>query len=78
MDKAKKIHRDNLRGKRKKHFEELDAQWMKSMAQGDAAAAAGVEAKRQELRDAPAHPAIDLAESVEDLKAAVPACLAKE
>lgn len=75
MAKARLIHRGRIRLARVPKFAALDGEWMKCTAAGDSAGAAAAEAKRQELRDAPAYPAIDAAATPEELKAAWPECL---
>lgn len=67
MDLAREIHRNILRVRRAEQFTELDAQWTRAIGQGTDAGA--IEAKRQELRDAPADPRIDAAQTIDDLKA---------
>ena len=76
MTKCRAIHKDRIRALRKPKFEYWDAEWMKFTAKNDPALAANAEAKRQELRDAPTYPAIEAATTPEELKAAIPPCLA--
>lgn len=75
MTKAREIRRDQLRLQRKKLFEELDSEWMKSFAKGDLETSSQVEAKRQALRDAPADPRIESASTPEELKSVDPLSL---
>lgn len=76
MEKCRQIHRDNLRAIRRSRLVYLDGEWMKATATGNLAAATEVEKKRQQLRDAPQYEAIDLASTPEELKLAIPQCLA--
>jgi len=69
MAHARQIHRERLREYRKPRFVELDGQWMRAFGRGSADEIAAIEAQRQALRDAPADPRIDAAQTVEDLKA---------
>jgi len=68
MTHAREIHRNRLRAARKARLAELDGQWMRAFARGTAEESATIEAERQRLRDAPADPRIDAAQTVEDLK----------
>jgi len=70
MDLAKDIWRDKIREKRKPELEALDTQFMKAMETG--ADTTEIVAKKQALRDAPAHPDIDAATTPEELKAVQP------
>lgn len=74
MQKAREIHRERLRRARKPKLEALDVETMRNLT--NSAKLAEIEAKKQELRDATAYPAIDSAATPEDLKLAVPSCLA--
>lgn len=67
--KARELHRDILRHERAGKFPALDAQYARAFGQGLTKEAARVEATRQALRDAPADPRIDAAQTVEELKA---------
>jgi hypothetical protein len=69
MDKAKELHRAKIRRHRVALFAENDLALMTAMADGDKPAIAAAKARRQELRDAPANPAIDAAQTTEELKA---------
>lgn len=75
MARARAIHRDRLRMLRAPKLAALDVAYLKAQEKGDAAAMADIVAKKQALRDAPAHPAIDAATTPEQLAAAVPAVL---
>lgn len=74
LSKAREIHREMLRRARKPKLEALDVEVMRNIT--NSAKLAEIEAKKQELRDATAYPAIDSAATPEDLKLAVPSCLA--
>jgi len=69
MARARDWHRQVLRHERAQAFAILDGQWTAAVAQRDTAKAAQIEAERQSWRDAPNNPAIDQAETVDDLKA---------
>lgn len=77
MPAAREIARKTIRAARPKLFAPLDAEIDKFSAKAitgtltanDKAAVAAAEAKRQELRDAPADPRIDVAASADELKA---------
>jgi hypothetical protein len=69
MPKSREIHRDRVRDRRKKAFEQLDAEWMRAIGQNRRAEADAIEAQRQLWRDAPANPLIDSAQTVEQLQA---------
>jgi hypothetical protein len=68
MKKAREIARMNIRHARASAMVELDAKYTRAHGQGDTAAAKAVEAQRQRLRDAPANPLIDAAQTVEELQ----------
>lgn len=74
MPKAREIHREKLRRLRKPKMEALDVEALRNL--GSALKLAEIEAKKQELRDATAFPAIDSAATPDALKLAVPSCLA--
>ena len=68
LDKAKEVHKNNLRFARSQEFKNLDIEFMRAVESGDSAKIAEVSAKKQELREITAAPEIESAESVEDLK----------
>lgn len=68
VEKARELKREQLRHERATAFIELDGQWMRAFARGDARTAAEVEAKRQALRDLPASDRIREARTVDELK----------
>jgi hypothetical protein len=82
MDKAREIQRGAIRAMREPLFADLDRAFTR--AQGRVSALDGprkteaeatmraIEAQRQALRDAPADPRIDAAQTPEELKAAIP------
>lgn len=72
MTKAREIHRYRIRRKRKARFRELDAQQLRAMEAGDTATLASIAAAKKKLRDAPAYPDIDAAQTPDELKAAWP------
>ena len=67
LPKAKEVHRNLLRKLRVPALKELDAQWMRDFGQGKSFN--DIEVQRQRWRDAPADPRIDMARSVDELKA---------
>lgn len=70
MEKAREIWRDKIRKARGYFFSDLDAEYMKLLEMG--ADTSEVVAKKQALRDAPNHPDIDTATTVEELIAVQP------
>lgn len=74
MPKARAVHRDKLRWLRKPKLEALDVEALRNIT--NSAKLAEIEARKQELRDATAFPAIDTAATPDALKLAVPSCLA--
>lgn len=69
MSKARDIHRSRLRTDRAPLLEALDLAYMRADERGDPVAKSQIAKRKQMLRDAPNHPAIDAAASVDDLKA---------
>ena len=67
MSKARDIHRDNIREARKGKLAELDIEFQ--IAQETSADTSAIVAKKQVLRDYPAHVGIDTAQNAQDLKA---------
>jgi hypothetical protein len=74
LGKARDIHRDRIRQARAPKLEQLDTAFQRELEKPKPNTAA-IAAQKQALRDAPASPAIDVAETTEDLKAAWPADL---
>lgn len=75
MAKARDIHRDKLRRLRAPKMRDLDIAFSRALEAEDKAKQRDVISLKQALRDAPADLSIDAAKTVEELKAAVPACL---
>ena len=73
MDKARDIHRETMRQVRAPLFKDLDVAYMVAIEQGLDASA--IVAKKQELRDITADPAIAAAQTPEQLKAVWPSVL---
>ena len=78
MGKARDIWRDKIRAARVAEFEKLDAGYMQMLEQNDTAAQAAIAAAKKALRDAPADPAIDAAQTPDQLKQVRPAGLTVE
>jgi hypothetical protein len=72
LTKAKQIHRTHLRVARQPKLDALDVAYQKADEAGDKAEKKRVAAAKQALRDLPAHPAIDAAQTIEDLRAVWP------
>ena len=68
LDKAKEIHKDNLRFYRSIEFKSLDVDFMRAVETGDSEKIAEVSAKKQELRDITTAEEIVSASSVDELK----------
>lgn len=73
MEKAKAVWRDKIRAARQAEFARLDADFMRALETG--ADTSAIVAKKQALRDATADPAIDAAQTPEQLKLVQPAGL---
>lgn len=73
MDKARDIHRDNLRAARKPKLQALDVEFMRVVENG--APTSDIAAAKQALRDVTKHPDIDAAATPEELKAVWPVVL---
>ncbi len=72
MTAAREIHRTKLRAARAPKLAELDAEYIRELEKGGQGRPADVVTKKQTLRDLPAEPAIDAAETPDDLRAAWP------
>lgn len=72
MDRARALHRARLKAARLPLLASLDIAWQRAMEGGDTARAAEIVAQKQVLRDLPASPAIDAAETPDQLLAALP------
>lgn len=75
MPKARDLHRDRIRSDRALLFSQLDVAYARADEAGDTEAKAAIAAQKQALRDAPAHPDIEAAQTPEDLLAARPPAL---
>lgn len=73
MAKAKDIWRDKIRAARHAEFARLDAEFMRALETG--ADTSAIVAQKQALRDATVDPAIDAAQTPEQLKLVQPAGL---
>lgn len=69
MQKAREIQRERLRAARAPQLAALDTDYLRAVEAADAPAQAAVVAQKQALRDAPAAPEIDAAQTVVELKA---------
>ena len=78
MDKAKEIYRNVLRSNRKHLLEQLDVDFMRAVESGNTALQAVISAKKQELRDLPADPAIDKVKTTEEFLTIFPDVLKPE
>ncbi len=67
MPKARTIHRDALRQERNKRLAPLDVAYMRALERADTTAAQEIAAQKQKLRDIPAHPAIETAQTPDEL-----------
>ena len=66
MTRAREIHRNRIRSTRAGLMNDLDTQFMRALETGSDTK--DIVAEKQRLRDAPAHPDIDKAQTVDDLK----------
>jgi hypothetical protein len=69
METARIIHRDRLRAERAPVLAALDVEQLRAIASDDVSTRDEVEGMKRRLRDIPAHPAIDAAETPEALSA---------
>ena len=69
LDKAKELHKENIRFARTPKLRALDIDFQRALETDDATKKAEVIAKKQALRDAPADSAIDAATDEASLKA---------
>lgn len=72
MKKAREIHRDNMRRARRPLLDQLDVEYQRADERGDDAGKRQIAARKQELRDVTAHPAIEAAPTPERLRAVWP------
>jgi hypothetical protein len=75
MNKARDIHRDNMRRARAPKLVDLDVRYLRADELGDLAEKQRIATAKQDLRDVTAAPAIDAVQSPDELKAVWPACL---
>lgn len=68
LERAKEIHRNNIRFARKEILEQKDIEFMKAVERGDTEAQRLISEEKKRLRDATQNDAINGASSVEDLK----------
>jgi hypothetical protein len=69
MPKARDIHRVALRSERASRLAALDVAYMRAQEREDTAAAKQIAAQKETLRNIPTHPAIDAAQTPEELMA---------
>ena len=75
MQKAREIHKNNLRAARAPKLAALDVDFMRAVESADAGAWAAIAAKKQALRDVTSDPSIAAATTPEELVAAIPEAL---
>lgn len=75
MDKARDIKRNMIRAERADKFTALDVAFMVAVESGDKAAQAQISNKKKALRDCTQDPAIEAAQTPEELKAVRPQAL---
>lgn len=75
MESARNIWRNKIRAARKPLLSKLDVDYMRADERGDTSAKDLIAKNKQELRDAPQDPAIDAAQTPEDLMAVWPRAL---
>ena len=68
MVKAREIHRTLIRAARAPLMAALDVEYQRADERGDADAKASVAARKQALRDAPADPRIEAAQTIKELR----------
>lgn len=78
MERAKNIHRENIRKARKEALEKLDVQYMRALESNNSEKIAEIVNIKQQLRDLPNCEAIQNAVSPDDLKNHWPSILACE
>lgn len=69
LPKARAIHRERLRAKRKPLLEALDVEAIRADEDGDSARKRDVVARKRRLRDVTADPRIEAATTIDELKA---------
>lgn len=75
MAKAREIHRNKLRDMRAPKLVALDLEYMRADERGDTLEKQRIAARKQELRDVTADPAIEAARTPEELKIVIPISL---
>ena len=75
MPKAREIHKERLRVKRLPLMDALDVAYSRADEQGDQSKKREIAAKKQALRDVTADPAIEAAQTPEELKNVIPEAL---
>lgn len=70
IEKAREIKRNHIRAERAPRLTALDADFIRALEAG--ADTKAIAAEKQRLRDAPAHPGIEAATTIADLKAVKP------
>jgi hypothetical protein len=68
LDKAKEIHKNNLRDARVEEFKSLDVEFMRAVEQSDSEKMSEISSKKQELRDITSAEEIVSASAVDELK----------
>jgi hypothetical protein len=68
LDKAKEIHKNNLRFARSEEFKSLDVEFMKAIEFGDSEKVEEISSIKKELRDITTAPEIENASTPEELK----------
>ena len=68
LEKAKEIHRENIRQARQPILEQLDVDFMRSVESGDKKTQKSIAEQKQNLRDATQNPDIDAATNLSELK----------
>ncbi len=72
MSKAKNVWKDKIRAARVPEFEKLDTDYTRAIETDNTSEQAAIIAKKQVLRDAPAHPDIEKATTTDELKKVQP------
>lgn len=75
MERARDIHRDRLRRMRAPKLAELDIEYQRADEAGDNEKKKDIAKRKQALRDVTADPAIELASTPDELRAAIPAAI---
>lgn len=75
MVKARELHRNKFRELREPKLKELDTEYMRADEDGDQQKKKEIAAKKKALRDVTADPAIEAAQTIEQLRLVMPAIL---